>query len=102
MPSCILQPDVTLISFDSSKYAYSPATLTANHLLELCLSYVMRETWPRQVAAHGGDSLQIWRVATCLLRKPTRTPDTGCSSSLRAGREPVKHRSCFMMSLRVQ
>jgi hypothetical protein len=37
--------------------------------------------------ADGGDALQIWRVATNILKKQSRTADKGWSSSLGVGGE---------------
>jgi hypothetical protein len=36
--------------------------------------------------ADGGDSLQIWKVATNIFNNKSRTTDKGWSSSLRVGR----------------
>jgi hypothetical protein len=40
----------------------------------------------RPQVADGGDDLQIWRVATNILNKQSRTTDKGWSSSLGVGR----------------
>jgi hypothetical protein len=38
------------------------------------------------MVADGGDGLQIWRVATNILNKQSRTDDKGWTSSLGVGR----------------
>jgi hypothetical protein len=58
----------------------------------------------RPQVADGGDGLQIWRVATNILNKQSRTADNGWSSSLMSGMGLTtpyrKKKACYEMSQR--
>jgi hypothetical protein len=65
------------------------------YCLTVCLIHVKWVPCHHGMARHqvtnGGDGLQIWRVATNILNKQSRTADRGWSSSLGVGRGAKTH-----------
>jgi hypothetical protein len=60
--------------------------MVPTRVFKFCDFYFYHHGMARPQVAVGGDGLQIWRVATNILNKQSRTTDKGWSSSLGVGR----------------